>query len=66
MKGFQDELDAFIKRVLLRAEARVEEAVKQYEEEEREKRLGPGGLDPIEVMESLPEVSCSVRWRDRI
>lgn len=25
------------------------------EEEERQKRLGPGGLDPIEVMESLPE-----------
>lgn len=55
MKGFQDELDAFIKRVHLRAEARVEEAVKQYEEEERQKRLGPGGLDPVEVMESLPE-----------
>lgn len=56
MQGFQDELDAFIKRVHLRAEARVEEAMKQYEEEERQKRLGPGGLDPIEVMESLPEV----------
>lgn len=25
-------------------------------QEERQKRLGPGGLDPVEVMESLPEV----------
>ena len=25
------------------------------EEEERQKRLGPGGLDPVEVMESLPD-----------
>ena len=26
-------------------------------QEERQKRLGPGGLDPIEVFESLPDVS---------
>ena len=25
-------------------------------QEEKQKRLGPGGLDPVEVMESLPEV----------
>ena len=25
-------------------------------QEERKKRLGPGGLDPVEVFESLPEV----------
>ena len=25
-------------------------------QEERQKRLGPGGLDPVEVFESLPEV----------
>lgn len=25
------------------------------EEEERQKRLGPGGLDPVEVFESLPD-----------
>lgn len=29
--------------------------MKEYEEEERKKRLGPGGLDPVEVYESLPE-----------
>lgn len=54
-QGFVDELDAFKDRVQKRAKQKVDEAVKQYEEEEREKRLGPGGLDPIEVMESLPE-----------
>ena len=27
-------------------------------QEERQKRLGPGGLDPVEVFESLPDVSC--------
>ncbi len=28
--------------------------MKEAEEEERTKRLGPGGLDPVEVFESLP------------
>jgi len=54
-QGFVDELDAFKDRVQKRAKQKVDEAVKQYEEEERQKRLGPGGLDPIEVMESLPK-----------
>lgn len=35
--------------------------MKELEEEEeevgREKRLGPGGLDPVEVYESLPKVT---------
>lgn len=34
----------------------MEEARKE-EEEERKARLGPGGLDPVEVFESLPDVS---------
>ena len=25
-------------------------------QEEKQKRLGPGGLDPVDVFESLPEV----------
>lgn len=29
--------------------------MQEAEEEERKNRLGPGGLDPIEVLESLPE-----------
>ncbi|CAF0720752.1 unnamed protein product [Adineta steineri] len=54
-QGFVDELNAFRERVQARAKQKVADAVKQYEEEERQKRLGPGGLDPIEVMESLPK-----------
>ncbi|PNJ14475.1 CDC37 isoform 10, partial [Pongo abelii] len=50
-----DELEAFKERVRGRAKLRIEKAMKEYEEEERKKRLGPGGLDPIEVYESLPE-----------
>ena len=29
-------------------------------QEERKKRLGPGGLDPLEVLETLPPVSKSL------
>ena len=31
------------------------EALQEVEEEEKKSRLGPGGLDPIEVFESLPD-----------
>ncbi|KAK7503097.1 hypothetical protein BaRGS_00005723 [Batillaria attramentaria] len=55
MDAFNDELNSFRERIRARAKARIEEAIKEYEEEERQKRLGPGGLDPVEVMESLPE-----------
>ncbi|XP_058022077.1 hsp90 co-chaperone Cdc37 isoform X2 [Ahaetulla prasina] len=57
MEGFNDELESFKVRVQERAKARIERAMKEYEEEERQKRLGPGGLDPVEVYESLPQVS---------
>lgn len=53
MEGFNDELEAFKDRVRGRAKLRIEKAMKEYEEEERKKRLGPGGLDPVEVYESL-------------
>lgn len=37
--------------------------MKELEEEERQERLGPGGLDPVEVYQSLPKVSEQVdRW----
>lgn len=55
ISGFQDELKSFIGRVKERAQARIDKAMKEYEEEERQKRLGPGGLDPVEVFESLPK-----------
>lgn len=55
--AFNDELESFKERVRGRAKIRIEKAMKEYEEEERQKRLGPGGLDPVEVYESLPEVT---------
>lgn len=48
--AFNDELKSFIARV----ENRAVERVKEAEEKERKKRLGPAGLDPFEVLESLP------------
>lgn len=56
-EAFNDELEAFKERVRGRAKIRIEKAMKEYEEEERQKRLGPGGVDPVEVYESLPVVS---------
>lgn len=53
--GFYDELNAFKARIKKRAQEKIEEAMKEAEEEERLKRLGPGGLDPVEVFESLPD-----------
>lgn len=38
-----------------RAQEKLEAAMKEVEEEERQKRLGPGGLDPQEVFTTLPE-----------
>ena len=55
--AFNEELESFKERVRGRAKIRIEKAMKEYEEEERQKRLGPGGLDPVEVYETLPEVS---------
>ncbi|XP_076838794.1 hsp90 co-chaperone Cdc37 [Brachyhypopomus gauderio] len=52
--AFNDELESFKERVRGRAKIRIEKAMKEYEEEEKQKRLGPGGLDPVEVYDSLP------------
>ena len=46
--AFNDELNAFKERVEKRAKEKIAEAVAELEEEERQKRLGPGGLDPAE------------------
>ena len=59
-KAFEDELEAFKERIRCRAEQKIEEQLEEArleEEEERRERLGPGGLDPAEVFESLPDVS---------
>jgi len=53
--AFNDELESFKDRVRTRAKIRIEKAMKEYEEEERQKRLGPGGEDPVDVYENLPE-----------
>lgn len=55
MDAFNDELESFRSRVRERARIRIEEAMKEVEEEERQKRLGPGGLDPVEVFDTLPK-----------
>merc|ERR1719433_1923370 len=49
--AFYSELEAFKTRIVKRAKEKIAEA----EEEERKERLGPGGLDPADVFESLPE-----------
>lgn len=56
MDAFNDELESFKDRIRKRAQVKIEEAMQQVEEEERQKRLGPGGLDPVEVYESLPPI----------
>ncbi len=53
--GFYDELNAFKGRIKKRAQEKIEQAMQEAEEEERQQRLGPGGLDPVEVFETLPQ-----------
>ena len=52
--AFNNELESFRTRIQGRARVKIEEARKEVEEEERQERLGPGGLDPLEVIETLP------------
>lgn len=54
---FDNEVVAFKERIKARAVVKLEEAAAEAEEEERQSRLGPGGLDPVEVFETLPVVS---------
>ncbi|XP_064815966.1 hsp90 co-chaperone Cdc37-like [Oncorhynchus masou masou] len=54
-EAFTDELESFRERVRGRAKIRIQKAMEEYEEEERQNRLGPGGLDPVEVYDTLPE-----------
>ena len=66
-KAFEDELIAFKDRIRRRAEVKIQEQLeeaREEEEEDRKARLGPGGLDPVEVFESLPDVgSTNLVWR---
>ncbi|XP_028309221.1 LOW QUALITY PROTEIN: hsp90 co-chaperone Cdc37-like [Gouania willdenowi] len=53
--AFDRELELLKERVCSCARMRMESAMKEIEEEEKQKRLGPGGLDPVEVYASLPK-----------
>lgn len=53
--AFAHELELLKERVRSCAQVRMEDVMKELEEEEKQKRLGPGGLDPVEVYESLPK-----------
>lgn len=58
LQQFNDEINAFIGRIERRAKEKIAEALKEQEEEEEKERLarlGPGGLDPSEVFETLPK-----------
>lgn len=54
--SFDDELEQFKDRIKTRAHEKLQEAIREQEEEQRKARLGPGGLDPVEVYEELPDV----------
>lgn len=67
LAGFKDAVAGFVDRIAKRAvdkrremdEERARRAEQGGEEEEveltKEERMGPGGLDPVEVFETLPE-----------
>lgn len=55
MDAFEDELSSFKSRIKDRAKAKLDRIMQEIEEEEKKKRLGPGGLDPADVFESLPK-----------
>lgn len=55
---YYDELESFKERLRKRAITKREELLQEYEADARQKRIAesPGGLDPQEVFDSLPEV----------
>ncbi|XP_065343286.1 hsp90 co-chaperone Cdc37 [Cloeon dipterum] len=55
LASFNDELNSLKERIRTRAKQKLQLIMEEIEEEERQKRLGPGGLDPVEVFESLPK-----------
>ncbi|EDW79535.1 uncharacterized protein Dwil_GK20531 [Drosophila willistoni] len=52
---FETEIRDFKERIKNRAQEKIQEAMAEAEEEERKERMGPGGLDPADVFESLPD-----------
>lgn len=60
--AFDREVESLKERVRSCAQIRTESAMKELEEEDGQERLGPGGLDPVEVYQSLPKVSGHMDW----
>lgn len=63
-EAFERELELLKERVRACAQSRMESARRDIEEEERLERLGPGGLDPAEVYQSLPKVKAHSHTAD--
>lgn len=63
MKLYQSEVEAFKDRLRKRGKDKRDAAIEEYEAEEKAKRIAasPGGLDPQEVYDSLPDVSWAFR-----
>ncbi|KAI6184386.1 hypothetical protein M3Y97_00590500 [Aphelenchoides bicaudatus] len=57
MKMYDDEVDSFKERLTKRAKTKRDAALAEAESEERARRIqeSPGGMDPQEVFEALPE-----------
>jgi len=60
-EGFKDHLEKYISHVKTRAEVKKKEMAEVEEDSEyvtlqKGEQVGPGGLDPAEVFETLPEV----------
>lgn len=57
LKMFHEEVDGFRDRLRKRGKDKRDQAIAEYEAEEKAKRIAasPGGLDPQDVYESLPE-----------
>merc|ERR1711920_455226 len=59
--SFDESVDMFVKRV----EVRAVEKKKEMDAEEAQNEPGPGGLDPMEVLQSLPtEMQAAFRAQD--
>jgi len=60
LQGFHDGVDAFCQKIIKRSITKRAEMDEQEQEKvdlqdvPKEQRLGPGGLDPLEVIETLP------------
>lgn len=64
-KQFDSEVAAFKERIEKRAQVEIDRAAAELEEEERLERLGPGGLDPVEIFPTLPaELQACFESRD--